>query len=258
MTKKRTHLMIMILLLLVVLGILYHMHGGKVVRVERYEEPVVPMTPPAISPPVVSPGAQITPMGVMGASRRLIVGDVPMTSVSGIERGPKEIDAIDRFWNPLRYPMRNDYFYEQNWYPELNLPFQVIGGGARNGPTLGGTQIPIANPNQPLSVSNANIAPVNITTRGPRGQPQQVGIIYKLNASPNEYLPLFGMKEYPNSNHYLYYTVMGHNSNIKVPVFGSRRMDEIGNNDLVRVQGQSEPYRVSIYESNFPQYVPYL
>jgi hypothetical protein len=229
--KKNTYLMIVILLLLVVLGILYHMHGGRAIRVERYEEP---------------------------APAPMIVTSPPMATISGIERGPKEIDAIDRFWNPLRYPMRNDYFYEQNWYPELSLPFQVIGGGARNGPTLGGTQVPIANPNQPLLVSDANIAPVNITTRGPRGQPQQVGIIYKLNASPNEYLPLFGMKEYPNSNHYLYYTVMGHNSNIKVPVFGSRRNDELGNNDLVRVQGQTEPYRVTIYESNFPQYVPYL
>lgn len=235
-TKKNTYFMIVILLLLVVLGILYHMHGGKAIAsskmVEKYEE----VGPAPVAPPPV----------------------VPMATVSGIERNPKEIDAIDRFWNPLRYPMRNDYFYEQNWYPELSLPFQVIGGGYRNGPTLGGTQVPISNPNQPLLVSDANIAPVNITTRGPRGQPQQVGIIYKINASPNEYLPLFGMKEYPNSNHYLYYTVMGNNSNIKVPVYGSRRMDELGNNDLVRVQGQTEPYRVTIYESNFPQYVPYL
>lgn len=182
---------------------------------------------------------------------------VQQVSSDPIQRSPKEINASDRFWNPLRYPYRSDYFYDQAWYPQNNLPFQVIGGGRRMAPTLGGTEVPIANPMLPISVSEAPIAPINITTRGPRGVPQQLGVIYKVQGDHNTYLPLFGMKEYPNSDSYKYYTALGNNSQVKVPLITKYKNQPLGDNDEVIIRGQNERYRVTLYESDFPQYIPY-
>ncbi len=187
----------------------------------------------------------------------VIVQQVPVSS-DPINRSPKEINSMDRFWNPLRYPYRSDYFYDQGWYPQNNLPFQVIGGGRRMAPTLGGTEVPIANPMVPISVSEAPIAPINISTRGPRGMPQQLGVIYKVQGDNNTYLPLFGMKEYPNSDSYKYYTAFGNNSQVKVPLITKYKNQPLGDNDEVIIRGQSERYRVTLYESDFPQYIGYI
>lgn len=176
---------------------------------------------------------------------------------SVINRDPKTLNALDRVYNPLRYPYKSTDFYDQSWYPNLELPFQVIGGGSRNMPTLGGTQIPIYNPPVPINISEQNIAPINITTRGPLGQPQQVGTIYKVNGSDNDYLPLFGRSKYPNNNKYEYYTIIGQ-FGTKIPVITKNRGDELGSNDVVFIKGKADPYRVTIYETDFPQYIPYL
>lgn len=186
----------------------------------------------------------------------IVIQQLPASS-DPIQHTPKEINASDRFWNPLRYPYRSDNFYDQSWYPSNNLPFQVIGGGRRMAPTLGGTEVPIANPMVPINISEAPIAPINITTRGPRGLPQQLGVIYKVQGDNNTYLPLFGMKEYPNSDSYKYYTAVGENSQIKVPLITKYKNQPLGDNDEVIMVGKNERYRCSIYEASFPQYVPY-
>jgi hypothetical protein len=174
-----------------------------------------------------------------------------------INRDPKTINSLDRVYNPLRYPYKSDYYYDQSWYPDLQLPFQVIGGGYRRTPTLGGTQVPIYNPPVSIDISNDNISPINITTRGPLGMPQQVGVLYKINGNENDVLPLFGRRKYPNDTKYEYYTMMGRYGS-KVNVITKNRNDELGSNDVVFIKGQSSPYRVTIYETDFPQYIPYM
>ena len=172
-----------------------------------------------------------------------------------INRDPNTVNSLDRIYNPIRYPYKSDYYYEQDWYPNLDLPFQVIGCGSRNTPCLGGTQVPIYNPPTPIDISNTNIAPINISTRGPLGQPQQIGILYQVFGKDNDVLPLFGRKKYPNDNKYEYYTIMGQ-FGVKVPVIAKNR-DELGSNDIVFVKGRSQPYTVTIYETDFPSYIPY-
>ena len=174
-----------------------------------------------------------------------------------IDRDPKTLNSLDRIYNPLRYPYKSDYFYDQSWYPNLNLPFQVIGCGSRTQPCLGGTQVPIYNPPVPIEVSENNIAPVYISTRGPLGQPQQVGVLYKINGNDNDILPLYGRKKYPNDNKYDYYTQMG-KFGVKLPVVTKNKNNELGSNDVVFIKGLGSPYRVTIYESDFPQYIPYM
>ncbi len=174
-----------------------------------------------------------------------------------IDRDPKTMNALDRIYNPLRYPYKSDYFYDQRWYPNLQLPFQVVGCGSRNTPCLGGTQVPIYNPPVSIDISDNNIAPVNISTRGPLGQPQQLGVLYKVFGNENDIVPLYGRKRYPNDNKYDYYTTIGQ-FGTKVPVVVKNKNDELGTNDIVFIKGSKSPYRVTIYEGDFPQYIPYI
>ena len=174
-----------------------------------------------------------------------------------IDRESKTMNSLDRIYNPLRYPYKSDYYYDQKQYPNLQLPFQVVGCGSRNTPCLGGTQVPIYNPPVTIDVSDRNIAPINISTRGPLGQPQQLGVLYKVYGNENDILPLFGRQRYPNDTKYDYYTMLGQ-FGTKVPVITKNKNNELGSNDVVFIKGSSSPYRVTIYESDFPQYIPYV
>jgi hypothetical protein len=138
----------------------------------------------------------------------------------------------------------------------MSLPPQVIGCGGRRQGCLGGTQGGIPNVFPPVEISGRNIAPVNITTRGPQGIPQQVGVMYKIFGSLNDALPLFGRKRFPNSDCWDYYTIT--NTGLKLKVLTRQRNNnELGTNDNVMVEGTRAKYRVTIYDSDFPQYIPY-
>ena len=45
---------------------------------------------------------------------------------------------------------------------------------------------------------------------------------------------------------------------VKVPVIKKNKRDELGTNDVVFIKGSSSPYRVTIYESDMPEYIPYI
>ena len=44
----------------------------------------------------------------------------------------------------------------------------------------------------------------------------------------------------------------------KVKIVTKDKNNELGSNDVVFIKGSSSPYRVTIYESDFPQYIPYV
>ena len=122
-------------------------------------------------------------------------------------------NALDRYINPITYPYKSMEDYKPT---NLVLPPQVIGCGSRNLPCSMGSQIPVIATSPLLDFTNNNIAhnniintvPINISTRGPEGLPQQVGTIYKINSTNNEVLPLFGRKKYPSGyNNWEYYTI---------------------------------------------------
>ena len=73
----------------------------------------------------------------------------------------------------------------------------------------------------------------------------------------NDTLPLFGRRKYPNERTWEYYTLLG-NYGSKVPVVTKNKHDELGTNDIVFIKGRKDAYRATIYESDFPQYIPYL
>lgn len=176
-----------------------------------------------------------------------------------IAKTPQELNALDRVFTPTRFPYRSSPFYEQVNYPNLSIPnVTALGCGGRAAPCYGGSQVAISSNPPPIRVDNNSIAPVYFTTRGPLGKPQQVGLLYKLFGNSNDVYPLFGRKKYPNGTEWEYYTIMG-DYDTKIPVIAKSRYEELGTNDIVKLSlaGNNEKYRVTIYESDFPQYIPY-
>ena len=167
---------------------------------------------------------------------------------------PNERREIDRVYNPNNYPYKQDGFYDQSWYPNLDLPFQVIGGGYRNIPLLGGTQIPILNPPVPIIVDESNIAPNNIVVTNSSKNKQQIGVLYKIYGTNNEIYPLFRRPARRNMNQYDYYTLQGPYG-VQVPVVTKNKIDQLDTNDVVFLKGYPEPFRVTIYENDIPSYI---
>ena len=168
---------------------------------------------------------------------------------------PLQEDALDRIYNPLRYPSSQPEFYDPppNFF-NMALPAPVIGCGSRTTPCIGGSQIAIPNIFPPINISNRNIAPVNIATRGPESSPQQYGILQKIYGKINEVYPLFGQRRQFNNDKWDYYTTLGDN-NVKVPVIGNRNNNELGTNDEVTVLGNSARFRVTMYDRDYPAYI---
>jgi len=171
---------------------------------------------------------------------------------------------IDSIYNPFGYSNRNQSFYEQGWYPNMRLPPQVIGCGGRNIPCLGGTQETIPVINSPVEISERNIAPINILSHSvdpdPVGVLRQVGVLYKIFGSLNEIYPLYGVKRYRNSDTWDYSTKIGKEGNfVHIKVLTKRvNNNELQTNDEVRIDGNSARFRVTMYDKDFPQYVPYI
>ena len=136
-------------------------------------------------------------------------------------------------------------FYNQSHYPNMKLPSQVIGCGARNTPCMGGTQIPIANPMPPIDISEKNIAPTTVKLNLPpnRNKIIQVGVLYKIFGNFNTYIPLY----YDLEND-LYFGML---KNQKVLI----SKENLGVNDEIIINNQK--YRVTIYENDIPEFSYY-
>tara|TARA_B110000858_G_C17776941_1_gene462714 strand:+ start:717 stop:1346 length:630 start_codon:yes stop_codon:yes gene_type:complete len=168
---------------------------------------------------------------------------------------PQETNSLDRIYNPVRFPYKTVPYFNEGLYPNMMLPSNVIGCGRRGMPCLGGTQIPIRNYLPSLNVSESSIAPINIRTRGPRGVPQQVGSLSRILSNHNEIYPLFGRKKFPNDTKWDYYTIL--DNGVKIPVIRKHNNFEVGENDNITLKGKLGVYSVSLYDDDFPQYIPY-
>ncbi len=188
--------------------------------------------------------AKINSQPIFGANNGMRIAPLPT-------RLHKE---IDRVYHPNQYPYKAPDFYDQPWYPNLKLPFQVLGGGRRMTPTLGGTQIAMFNPPTPKDISDDNIAPNNIMVVNPNQYKEQIGVLYKIFGSNNEIYPLYRTPARRNINQYNYYTRQGPYG-VQVPVVTKNKTDELDTNDVVFLKGLPGTYRVTIYADDLPSYV---
>lgn len=189
---------------------------------------------------------------------RVFDAQMPPYAVSDLNYGPRQMDALDRVRNPLRYPYKSVPQFQTPMVVGMdNLPFQVMGGGRRREPALNRGYAPMINPPVSVDVGPQNIAPVNVSVRGGVGLPQQVGVIMKIFGNDNDVYPLYGRKRYPRDQKWDYYTSMG-KEGVKLRVQNinnNQRFDELNSNDEVRVEGLKDRYRVIVYQTDFPQYI---
>ena len=174
-----------------------------------------------------------------------------------VESDFRKIDSLDKIYNPLEYPYQSHPYYNSRIYRSNILPPQVMECGRRNLPCYGGSQKVIENTYPIKLISNNNIAPINIRTRGPEGEPQQVGTLFNLSPGNKDIYPLFGRKKFPNDSKWEYYTIMGDYGS-KIPVKPLRNYEEIGTNDIVQLFNYPGNYKATIYKREDLQYIPYV
>jgi len=74
-----------------------------------------------------------------------------------------------------------------------------------------------------------------------------------------------GRQLHSNRNKWQYYTMSDKNNSVKLPVSKNGRsatqeygVDELFNSDSIYVEGYNDAFKVTIYDNNQPQYIPYV
>tara|TARA_Y100001970_G_scaffold273651_1_gene372179 strand:- start:4905 stop:5516 length:612 start_codon:yes stop_codon:yes gene_type:complete len=106
--------------------------------------------------------------------------------------------------------------------------------------------------------------PINISTQAVDTNYRQVGILTRING-PETILPLMGRPLYTNRDKWQFYTMSDKNNNIKLPVTFKGKSctneygcDDVYNGDSVYVEGYNDAFKVTTYDNNVMQYIPFL
>ena len=117
----------------------------------------------------------------------------------------------------------------------------------------------------PSDSSDPRGIPINIATRGVGSNTpyRQIGILTRING-PETILPLMGRPLYSNRSKWQFYTISDKNNMIKLPVTNKGKSctseygcDDLSNGDSVYVEGYNDAFKVTMYENNVLQYIPY-
>ena len=106
--------------------------------------------------------------------------------------------------------------------------------------------------------------PINVRTRGYLDAYRQVGLLTRLNGKET-ILPLMGRPLFRNRDKWNFYTMNDKNSMIKLPISFKNKSctsqqgcDNVYDGDNVYVEGFNDVFRVTIYDNNNMEYIPYL
>jgi hypothetical protein len=106
--------------------------------------------------------------------------------------------------------------------------------------------------------------PINVPTQSCNSDYRQIGILTRING-PETILPLLGRPLFSNRDKWNFYTMNDKNGMIKLPIrfknkscTSSQGCDNLYNGDTVFVEGYSDTFRVTIYDNNSMEYIPYL
>ena len=106
--------------------------------------------------------------------------------------------------------------------------------------------------------------PINVPTQSCNSTYRQIGILTRVNGQET-ILPLLGRPLFSNRDKWNFYTMNDKNGMIKLPISfknksctSSLGCDNLYNGDTVFVEGYSDTFRVTIYDNNSMEYIPYL
>uniref|UniRef100_A0A6C0BV86 Uncharacterized protein n=1 Tax=viral metagenome TaxID=1070528 RepID=A0A6C0BV86_9ZZZZ len=156
----------------------------------------------------------------------------------------------------------------QSFFNMLPSGFNVIPGFG--GDTLTDPYLPPLKDNRyfPLPQHGQYGLPINMRTRGFDTSYRQVGILTRVGAGgdPREtILPIMGRPLFANRDKWQFYTMSDSNNSVKLPISlggkhctGEYGCDDISNADTVYVEGYNTPFKATIYENEFPRYIPFV
>ena len=115
-------------------------------------------------------------------------------------------------------------------------------------------------PAMPINVST-NVGAVDTSYR-------QLGILTPLNRSggdKNDILPLMGRPLFVSRDKWQYYTMSDQKNSMKLPISRNGRsctteygVDKLVNGDTIYVEGYNKAFKVTTYDNDVIQYIPYL
>ena len=115
-----------------------------------------------------------------------------------------------------------------------------------------------------LAASSPNRIPINVPTQSYDSSYRQIGILTRIGGKET-ILPILGRPLITNRDKWNFYTLSESNNLLKLPVShkGRKCMDQNGCDDLytgdtVIVDGYNDSFKVTTYENNSPQYIPYI
>lgn len=128
---------------------------------------------------------------------------------------------------------------------------------------------PLLPPERSYVLTNAGVpANIDIPSRGYSGGFQQMGLLYKKDASETSnsetnILPLFGRPTHTNSNKWNYYTSSDKFHSLKIPIKHKGRdcndehgCPELFDDDTITVPPYNGEFKVKIYGYDSPKYLP--
>ena len=106
--------------------------------------------------------------------------------------------------------------------------------------------------------------PINVPTQSLDTNYRQIGILTRVNGG-EAILPLMGRPLFSNRDKWNFYTMNDKNAMIKLPITFKNKSctsdqgcDNVYNGDTVYVEGYNDIFRVTVYDNNVMQYIPYL
>lgn len=125
---------------------------------------------------------------------------------------------------------------------------------------------PPLKPNQYITQQHNGVKkmPINIKTQSCNREYKQIGILTRVNGEETV-LPLMGRPLITHRDKWNYYTMNDKNNMIKLPLLFKNKSctsevgcDSVYDGDTLYVEGYKDLFRVTLYDNNTLEYIPYL
>lgn len=124
--------------------------------------------------------------------------------------------------------------------------------------------VPPLRDDRSMDIRGPVAVPINVSTQGTSNSAyRQVGILTRING-PETILPLMGRPLFRNRDKWQFYTISEKSNFIKLPISVKGRSctneygcDNVYNGDTVYVEGYNDAFKVTAYDNNVMQYLPF-
>ena len=162
--------------------------------------------------------------------------------------------------------VRNNNNQSTGLYPQPGYSFSNI----ENDVLLNPYQAPLRDNSMFPNNNNNNNSfpnkmPINVATQSYDTNYRQVGILTRNTGTKETIIPLMGRPLMANRNKWNFYAMSENNNMLKLPVshngkqcMGQNGCDDVYTGDIINVDGYNDTFKVTTYENNTPQYIPYI